>query len=235
MTRRRANLWPLTVDGGDRIWYSETVMKRFTDEIEGLWPHTVRRLRVGRTSESRQASRFDLWYLTIAGVPAPRRKPAPGCVIHKTRPTGPDAGQHGGLPGGNLQPKGLSQGEQWRRRPNTSVRASLFLPPVSVCGKRAGQVSLFLSSSSPRQNCFGLCPKQPSTLAGYPQAMALPATSGRAPDGGNDSGNLRPCRKLPSSTQVQDWAGLRGRWIRRLPVQWSRRFTSKPSSGGKST
>jgi hypothetical protein len=93
-------------------------------------PHTARSLRVGRASGSRQASQFDLWYLTIAGVPAPRRKPAPGCVIHKTRPTGPDAGQHGRLSGEILQPKGLSQGEQWRRRPNTSVRVLLFLRPL---------------------------------------------------------------------------------------------------------
>jgi hypothetical protein len=98
-------------------------MQRFPVGTRRSQPHTVRRLRVGRASGSRQAPRTCLWYLTIAGIPAPRRKPAPGCVIHKTKPKGPDAGQHGKLPGEILQPKWLSQGEQWRRRPNTSVRA----------------------------------------------------------------------------------------------------------------
>ena len=130
VTRRRANLWAPTVDPREGIWQSRPQMDGLAGEIAGAWADIFRRLGVGRASGSRQASLFYLWYLTIAGVPAPRRKPAPGCVIHKTRPTGPDAGQHGRLPGEILQPKGLSQGEQWRRRPNTSVRVLLFLRPL---------------------------------------------------------------------------------------------------------
>ena len=143
-------------------------MDGFTGKITRSQPYTFRRLRVGRTSGSRQASPPYLWYLTIAGVPAPRRKPAPGCVIHKTRPTGPDTGQHGGLPGGNLQPKGLSQGEQWRRRPNTSVRASLCLQSLmeGSVNYRAANCQGILGKPGrwdDDDGNFGLRPIQPST------------------------------------------------------------------------
>ena len=148
VSRRSSNSRAPTVDGPKRNQVSRQQMDRSTDEIARRWVYTFRRLGVGRASGSRQASSFYLWYLTIAGVPAPRRKPAPGCVIHKTRPTGPDAGQHGRLPGEILQPKGLSQGEQWRRRPNTSVRALLFLQSLMEGPTHDGALTSAVSGSA---------------------------------------------------------------------------------------